>query len=122
DRLELCSALALGGLTPSLGSLAAIKREIKLPVMFMIRPREAGMAYSEAELSVMERDAELALEHGADGLVFAVLTNRGEVDEAGCNRLLRIARQRPGCQTAFHRAFDVVADPVAPLERVIGLG
>src|SRR2546430_2690748 len=81
DRFELCTALALGGLTPSLGLLEQVKREFPhVPVMFMLRPREAGMAYGEAELSVMRRDAELALEHGADGLVFGVLTPRGEID------------------------------------------
>jgi copper homeostasis protein len=123
DRFELCMALAVGGLTPSLGLLEAIKSQVpSIPVMFMVRPREAGMAYTEADLSVMERDAALAMERGADGLVFGVLTDRGTVDAAGCQRLLRIARQRPKTQTVFHRAFDVVADPVAALEQLIDLG
>src|SRR3954454_20966178 len=79
DRFELCSGLALGGLTPSLGLLDAIKAEIRVPVMFMVRPREAGMAYTQADLLVMELDATLALEHGADGLVFGCLTQDGNV-------------------------------------------
>ena len=123
DRFELCAALAVGGLTPSLGLLDAIKRELaSIPVMFMLRPREAGMAYTEADLSVMERDAALAIEHGADGLVFGVLTDRGEVNAAACSRILRIAKQRPNTQTVFHRAFDVVADPTRALEQLIELG
>ena len=122
DRFELCSALSLGGLTPSLGLLDAVKREVpRIPVMFMLRPRQAGMAYAQGDLSVMQRDAELALEHGADGLVFGVLTERGEVDAGVCRRLLEIARRHPNAQTVFHRAFDVVADPVAALERLIDL-
>jgi copper homeostasis protein CutC len=123
DRFELCAALAMGGLTPSLGLLDAVKREFPvIRAMFMLRPREGGMAYAEAELSVMQRDAELALEHGADGLVFGVLTDRGDVDAIACKRLIEIARQRPGVQWVFHRAFDLVNDPAAALEQIIDLG
>lgn len=123
DRFEMCAALSLGGLTPSLGLLDAVKRELPhIPVMFMLRPREAGMSYNGGELSVMRRDAELALEHGADGLVFGVLSDRGEVDVRACDELIRVARQRPGTQTVFHRAFDVVAEPDAALEQLIELG
>src|SRR4030095_5967971 len=88
DRFELCSALALGGLTPSLGTLAAIKAEIPTPVMFMVRPREGGMAYTEGEFAVIERAAALALEAGADGLVFGFLTPDGAVDPARCRRFI----------------------------------
>jgi copper homeostasis protein len=123
DRIELCSARRLGGLTPSVGLLTSVKRRHpQLPVMFMLRPRDSGFAYGERELSVMERDAELALEHRADGLVFGALTPAGAVDGAACRRLLRIAHQRPGCQTVFHRAFDVVADPREALKQIIDLG
>jgi copper homeostasis protein len=123
DRFELCAALALGGLSPSLGLLDAVKRDVpRIPVMFMLRPREAGMAYADADLSVIERDAELALEHGADGLVFGVLTEQGDVNPDACERVLRIARQRPAAQTVFHRAFDVVAEPARALEQLIDLG
>jgi copper homeostasis protein len=125
DRFELCTALALGGLTPSLGLLAAIKAETAVPVMFMVRPREGGMAYTGGELAVMERDAALALEAGADGLVFGFLTPEGAVDAARCRAFMEGARRRAGgrpVQFVFHRAFDVVADPVAALEELVGLG
>jgi copper homeostasis protein len=121
DRFELCSALALGGLTPSLGTLAAIKAEIKLPVMFMVRPREGGMAYTEGEFAVMEHDADLALEAGADGLVCGFLTPESEVDIARCRRFIA-GRAGRGRQIVFHRAYDVVADPHAALEQLINLG
>lgn len=123
DRFELCSALALGGLTPSLGTLALIKRELAVPVMFMVRPREGGMAYTPGELDVMERDAELALEAGADGLVFGILTEDGEVNVAECAAFLRrCSRVAPGRQWVFHRAFDVVKDQEMALEQLIDLG
>lgn len=125
DRFELCSALALGGLTPSLGTLAAIKAETPVPVMFMVRPREGGMAYTAGEFAVMERDAALALEAGADGLVFGFLTPEGAVDAPRCRRFVEGARSRAGSrplQLAFHRAFDVVADPRIALEQLVDLG
>jgi len=125
DRFELCAALALGGLTPSLGTLAAIKAESSVPVMFMVRPREGGMAYTDGELTVMERDAELALGAGADGLVFGFLTPEGQVDVPRCRAFLarchRAASGQP-VQYVFHRAYDVTADPRTALEQLIDLG
>jgi copper homeostasis protein len=123
DRFELCSALALGGLTPSLGTLALIKQQSEIPVMFMVRPREGGMAYTPGELGVMERDAELALEAGANGLVFGFLTPDGDVDVAETRAFLRrCSRVAPGRQWVFHRAYDVVRDPEVALEQLIDLG
>ncbi|MGH9338346.1 MAG: copper homeostasis protein CutC [Acidobacteriota bacterium] len=80
DRLELCSALVVGGLTPTLGTLRSIKQAIDLPVMCMVRPREGGMDYSAAEFATMLVDAELALESGADGLVFGFLDSGGAIE------------------------------------------
>src|SRR5258706_14644108 len=88
DRLELNSALPLGGLTPSLGLLQEVKRRSKLPVMVMVRPRPGACCYSDTDFDVMRRDAELALAHGADGLVFGILTADGHVDPARCRKLL----------------------------------
>lgn len=124
DRFELCSALALGGLTPSLGLLAAIKAELPQPVVFMIRPREGGMAYTATEYAVMERDAILALEAGADGLVFGFLTPEGRVDVPRCRQFLThiAGADKPHPQLVFHRAFDVVPDPAVALEQLIDLG
>lgn len=123
DRFELCSAMALGGLTPSLGTLTAVKAASTVPVMCMIRPRECGMAYTPGEITVMEHDAALALEAGADGLVFGFLTPDGDVDVPECRAFLRhCSRIAPGRQWVFHRAFDVVRDPETALEQLIDLG
>jgi len=123
DRFELCGSMALGGLTPTLGTLAAVKAVAMVPVMCMIRPRECGMAYTAGEISVMERDAALALEAGADGLVFGFLTPEGDVDVPECRAFLRhCSRLAPGRQWVFHRAFDVVRDPETALEQLIDLG
>ena len=119
DRVELCSALFLGGLTPSLGSLQEVKQQAKLPVMAMNRPRQAGFGYSATEFAVMERDTELLLEHGADGIVFGILNGDGTIDFERTRSL----RKRIGSrQAVFHRAFDVTPDPLPALEELIDLG
>lgn len=118
DRVELCSALFLGGLTPSLGSLTQAK-ETNLPVIAMNRPRQAGFCYSATEFAVMERDTELLLEHGTDGIVFGILLDDGTIDIRRTRRL----RERVGNrQAVFHRAFDVTPDPFRALEELIDLG
>jgi copper homeostasis protein len=119
DRVELCSALFLGGLTPSLGSLLHAKQHTNIPVIAMNRPRAAGFCYSAAEFAVMERDADLLLEHGADGIVFGILNGDGTVDI----ERTRAFRKRIGSrQAVFHRAFDVTPDPFCALEELIDLG
>jgi copper homeostasis protein len=119
DRLELNTALALGGLTPSLGTLIEMKAAVTLPVMVMIRPRPGGFAYTEASFQVMLRDVGLALQHGADGIVLGILTEDGRVD---VNRCRHVLRQMGDQTTVFHRAFDVTADPFEALEQLIDLG
>jgi copper homeostasis protein len=119
DRLELNAALPLGGLTPSLGTLIEVKAAVALPVLAMIRPRPGGFAYGQADLRVMQRDADLALRHGADGIVFGILTADGRVDGDRCRCLLRQAGDRAA---VFHRAFDVTPDPYDALEQLIDLG
>lgn len=119
DRLELNAALALGGLTPSLGTLIEVKAAVALPVCVMIRPRPGGFAYSAADFQVMQRDVDLALQHGADGIVFGILTADGRVDVERCQQVLR---QMGESTAVFHRAFDVIPDPLAALEQLIDLG
>ena len=119
DRLELCSGLELGGLTPSAGMIAEVVRSVEIPVVVMLRPRAGGFCYAEADFRAMLHDAEQALEAGASGLVFGVLRGNGQIDQERCGRLVEAAGDR---QRVFHRAFDVVPDPLAALEQLIELG
>jgi len=119
DRVELCSALFLGGLTPSLGTIQEAMQRLSIPVMVMVRPRAGGFCYSDAEMKSMERDAEAAVDNGADGVVFGILLESGEIDVARCRRLMRRIGKR---QSIFHRAFDVTPDPFRALEQLIDLG
>jgi len=119
DRIELCAAIGTGGLTPSMGTLIEAKRRVRVPIMAMVRPRSGGFGYSEADFAAMQRDASLLLEQGADGIVFGVLHSDGSVDTTRCGKLLDLAGGR---QTVFHRAFDVVPDPLRALDELIDLG
>jgi copper homeostasis protein len=119
DRIELCSAIATGGLTPSLGTLIEAKKRVRIPIAAMVRPRVGGFCYSEEDFAVMRRDATLLVEHGADGIVFGILHADESVDTQRCGKMVEIAGDR---QTVFHRAFDVAADPGRALDELIDLG
>lgn len=118
-RLELCSDLAEGGITPSLGLLRMVKKRVAIPVHAMLRPRGGDFHYTASELAVMEEDMLIMKENGADGVVFGLLRADGTVDEDNCAALLRLARPM---STTFHRAFDMVKDPHRELEVLIRLG
>ena len=119
DRVELNSNLFQGGLTPTLGTLRAVKRRVSIPVMAMVRPRAGGFRYTDTEFEVMREDARLLLENGADGLVFGFLHADGTVDAARTRALVDICGGKP---CVFHRALDVTPDWRRALDTLIDLG
>lgn len=119
DRVELNSCLFHGGLTPSLGELIVAKRLSKLPVMTMVRPRQGGFCYTDAEYRTALADAEALLANGADGLVFGFLNADGTLDAARTRELVRLAGNRT---KVFHRAIDVAEDWRRMLGQLIELG
>lgn len=119
DRIELCSALELGGLTPSWGALRLCKQHLGIPIMTMLRPRASGFCYSEAELAELRANAALFMADGADGLVFGFLREDGTIDAALTREFVALAAGR---QTVFHRAFDATPDPFSALETLIACG
>ena len=121
DRVELNCDLFHGGLTPSLGSLLVAKRETGMKIVAMVRPREGGFCYTQAEFATAMEDAKLLLAHGADGLVFGFLHEDGTLDEARARVLTELAHGA-GKEAVFHRAIDVVPDWRETLDRLIGLG
>lgn len=118
-RVELCTALELGGLTPSHAQIAIARERLTIPLYVLVRPRAGDFLYSDLECEAMLRDIGNCAALGCDGVVFGVLDMDGRVDRARC-RSLMAAAGRLG--VTFHRAFDMSADPVQALEDVIALG
>jgi len=123
-RVELNSALEVGGLTPSAGLVREVVESLDATptsVVAMIRPRPGGFCYSKSELRVMQRDIAMALRLGVDGIAMGVLTNKGEVDDAACQMLIEPVLAA-GKQAVFHRAFDVTPNAQQALESLVRLG
>lgn len=106
DRLELVCALTEGGLTPSFGMIEAICRAVRIPAYVMIRPRGGGFVYTPAEVDVMVRDAGIARDLGAAGVVVGALTAEGGIDTRTVGRVLEAC----GLPATFHRAFELLPD------------
>ncbi len=119
NRVELCSDLLEGGLTPSYGMLKVARETLRLQVMAMIRPRGGDFCYSEAEYHAMQHDIEAAKKIGAHGIVLGLLNPDGTIDRDRSRKLVDLARPLP---VTFHRAFDMTRDPFDALETLIGLG
>ena len=120
DRVELNSDLFHGGLTPTVGSLLVAKRETGMKIMTMIRPREGGFCYTEAEFAVAIEDAKQLLANGSDGLVFGFLHTDGTIDVIRTAILANLAYSA-GKEAVFHRAIDVVPDWKQALDILIDL-
>lgn len=111
DRIELCADLIVGGTTPSLALLRAVKRETGLPVHALLRPRFGDFLYSEYEFAVMKEEAQELLENGADAIVSGILTADGELDMPRTGELVEMTHKM-GSRFTLHRAFDVCRDPI----------
>ncbi|APZ95911.1 copper homeostasis protein CutC [Fuerstiella marisgermanici] len=119
DRLEVCSALAIGGTTPSFGLVEQCVADLQMPVMMMIRPHDGGFVYDNDHIETMLGDIEVAKSIGVQGIVFGVLTVQRTIDHQACQRLLDAAEN---LETTFHRAFDLIPDPLAALHQLESLG
>lgn len=118
-RVELCSALEIGGITPSTGLIKEVRKIEGIAMHILIRPRGGDFLYNEDDTHCMLHDIATAKECGADGIVIGALTAEGNIDTTLCKRLISAA---DGMQITFHRAFDMCNDPYTALEEIISLG
>jgi copper homeostasis protein len=111
-RVELCTALELGGLTPSHAQIALARERLRIPLVVLIRPRAGDFLYSDLECETMQRDIETCVVLGA-------LDADGKVDMPRCRALIAAAGK---LGVTFHRAFDLTHDPLASLDTLVALG
>lgn len=119
DRLELCSALAVGGLSPYGELLEQIKATCPLPVRCLMRPRPGDFLYTEDEIQLMCAQIRHLRAAGADGFVVGALTPEGALDSRAMEQLLDACGDKP---VTLHRCIDVAADPVRVYRTAAALG
>ncbi|MBO7194270.1 MAG: copper homeostasis protein CutC [Bacteroidaceae bacterium] len=118
-HIELCAALEIGGVTPSVGLIKEARKIEGLILNVIIRPRGGDFLYNEYEIACMEEDIRLSKTLDVDGVVIGALTPDGDVDTATCKRLIAAS---DGMSVTFHRAFDMCRNPRKALEELITLG
>ncbi|MFM8949490.1 MAG: copper homeostasis protein CutC [Bacteroidota bacterium] len=118
-RIELCAAIAQGGITPSAGIIEQVCKTVSCPVHVMIRPRAGDFLYSSYDIDAMAEDIRLAKDLGAEAVVFGLLDTDGMIDTNKCEKLLDAAE---GMKKVFHRAFDMAADPYGSFNMIQELG
>ena len=119
DRIELCTALEVGGLTPSIGQIDKAVEIFGTGVFVLIRERPGDFVYSQPELDVMGKDIAAAIKAGVSGIVIGALSPFGDIDLEGLKYLIDKAENK---EITFHRAFDEVKDPFKALEKIIASG
>jgi copper homeostasis protein len=119
QRIELCSDLMEGGVTPSSGLISAVREALTIPVFVIIRPRGGDFYYTAEEFGVMKRDVAAAKSYGAGGVVVGALTQNGQVDVERTQELVELARPMG---VTFHRAIDRAEQIDEALEAVIRTG
>lgn len=102
-RIELCSELAIGGITPSYGLIREVKKQSRLPIYVLIRPRSGDFTYSDFEFDSMKIDIEIYKQLECDGIVSGVLTKENTIDIQRTRELVECAGT---LSFTFHRAFD----------------
>lgn len=118
-RVELCSALGVGGLTPSPGAIRAARERLSIGLVVLLRPRPGDFLYSRTELEVLEQDLAFCRDAGVDGVALGLLRADGRIDLWRTQRLVELARPM---SVTFHRAFDLCDDLEHALEELVQLG
>jgi len=119
DRVELCKDLHLDGLTPDYESVKRTIDTLNIPVFILIRPREGNFIYSNKEFELMKSDIVKFKEIGSKGIVSGVLNDDKTIDTERTKELVELSRPM---EFTFHRAFDVVTDPLNEIENLINMG
>lgn len=118
SRIELCTELSVGGLTPSHGLIEKVVSELNIPTHVLIRPRSGNFTYSEEEFDVMLRNIAFCKKLECSGIVSGFLTSDNKID---LNKTKQLIDASEGMEFTFHRAFDWVKNPTLELQHLIDL-
>jgi len=118
-RVELCDNLAEGGTTPSFGTIAIASDQLHIETMVMIRPRGGDFCYNTAEFEVMKANIKQLHSLSVTGIVLGILKPTGQIDLERCRALIELAKPM---KVTFHRAFDMVRDPLEALDDCLAPG
>ncbi|HLF36256.1 MAG TPA: copper homeostasis protein CutC [Cyclobacteriaceae bacterium] len=118
DRIELCSELGVGGLTPSYALIESAKRILKIPIMVMVRPRPGDFNYSDGELKIMRQAIDVCKSIGVYGIVTGCLTKNNQVDAESTAALASYALP---LQVTFHKAIDKTPDIFGAAEQLTAI-
>ncbi len=119
DRIELCSALQVGGVTPTLGLVSSTLELIDCPLIVLVRPRAGNFVYSSRENRASLRDIERLMQIPSAGFAVGGLTTESKLDVPFLKQIVLIASGR---ELVMHRAFDLVADKLEAVEQLAEIG
>ncbi|GMN12027.1 copper homeostasis protein CutC [Croceitalea sp. MTPC9] len=119
NRIELCTELGVGGVTPSYGLITAVKEQVNIPVHVLVRPRCGHFTYSKTEFEVLLKDIEFCKNLGVDGIVSGVLNSDATLDLERTKQLVELSKP---LHFTFHRAFDWVSNPLKVLSKLEAIG
>lgn len=119
DRVELCSNLDVGGLSPNIKEVQKALEYLTIPVFVMVRVREGNFIYTKKEKDLMLQEIKNLKNIGVEGIVIGALTSREEVDVDFIKEVVKVARPM---QITFHKAIDETKDYNREIEKLIELG
>lgn len=119
NRIELCSELSVGGITPSFGVLKKVLESLSIQTFVLIRPRSGDFVFSDSEFEIMKHNIELCKNLGCSGIVSGVLNEDNTIDLERTQQLVELSRP---LQFTFHRAFDYVPNLMDSLGQLIDIG
>ena len=119
NRVEICSALDLDGISPSVGLVSKISKEKNIEKVVMIRPRPYDFFYNDGEFEMMKEEIRIYKDFDIDGFVFGLLKKDGRIDLARTKELVELSRPK---EAIFHRAFDYSKDGEEVIDNLIEIG
>ena len=119
NRIELCENLAVGGTTPSYGTVKICLEKLNIPIFPMIRARGGNFVYSKDEIKIMKEDIKIFKELGVKGVVLGCLTSDNKIDLELTKKLVNLAYPM---EVTFHKAIDEIQNPLDYIDNLINIG